>query len=357
MYDSIRPGKAWFDTEGKRIQAHGGSIITVEGVFYWYGENKERTTGEDEIWHWGVRCYSSADLYNWKDEGIIIPPNVEDLESPLHPTAMMDRPHIVYNKKTGTYVAWLKIMGEPSKFAVLEADHILGPYKMINAQVNPCGQQVGDFDIGIDEKNGNGYIISQKPHTCVYCAQMNEEYTDAQGDYSEHFFHKSPPEAREAPAHFERNGLHYLLTSGTTGYFPNPSEAAVSKEWHGPYHIQGNPHVNDTSGTSFNSQISSVFKYPGKDLYIALADRWRPDIFKLAGETYGTGEYSRQIQEKFRKIFHSDAEFVFTEEDAKDMRINSSVADYVWLPLRFDGDRVYIEWLDEWKIEDIMNAL
>ena len=27
-------------------------------------------------------------------------------------------------------------------------------------------------------------------------------------------------------------------------------------------------------------------------------------------------------------------------------------ADYVWLPLRFDGDRVIIDWLDEWRIED-----
>ena len=27
-------------------------------------------------------------------------------------------------------------------------------------------------------------------------------------------------------------------------------------------------------------------------------------------------------------------------------------ADYVWLPLRFDGDMVYIDWRDEWKISD-----
>ena len=27
-------------------------------------------------------------------------------------------------------------------------------------------------------------------------------------------------------------------------------------------------------------------------------------------------------------------------------------ADYVWLPIRFDGDKPYIEWLDEWRTED-----
>ena len=28
-YDSIRPGQVWLDTEGKRIQAHGGSVIYI----------------------------------------------------------------------------------------------------------------------------------------------------------------------------------------------------------------------------------------------------------------------------------------------------------------------------------------
>ena len=99
-YHSITPGRVWLDTDGNRIQAHGGSIITVGDTFYWYGENKEKTTGKDNIWHWGVCCYSSKDLYNWKSEGIIIPPDTRDESSPLHPSAMMDRPHIIYNERT-----------------------------------------------------------------------------------------------------------------------------------------------------------------------------------------------------------------------------------------------------------------
>ena len=30
---SITPGQVWLDTDGKRIQAHGGSILEVDGVF------------------------------------------------------------------------------------------------------------------------------------------------------------------------------------------------------------------------------------------------------------------------------------------------------------------------------------
>ena len=51
MYRAFTPGQKWLDTEGKPIQAHGGSILTVDGVFYWYGENKEKTDGKNGIWH------------------------------------------------------------------------------------------------------------------------------------------------------------------------------------------------------------------------------------------------------------------------------------------------------------------
>lgn len=357
MYDSIRPGQVWLDTDGKRIQAHGGSIIVVDDKFYWYGENKEKTTGKDEIWHWGVRCYSSEDLYNWKDEGVIIPPDTEDPSSPLYPASMMDRPHIVYNEKTGKYVAWLKIMGDPSKgeksrFAVLRADDILGPYEMVNPKVNPCGMEVGDFDIQKDPVTGKAYLYSQKPHTEIYCVELDEEYTDTLGEYSSHFPHTAPPDAREAPAHFIRNGQHYLLTSGTTGYHSNPTEAAVAKDWHGPYTVQGDPHVNDASRTSFNSQITSVFRHPRKkDLYIALADRWRPELPEIEGEDFYSGKAYEEICRMFERIFSNPEEFVL-EEGEDSLHINSACSDYVWLPLRFDGDQVMIEWLDEWRVED-----
>src|SRR6476661_10691844 len=112
MTHTIRPGQMWNDTTGRRIQAHGGSVHHEDGTFYWYGENKERTTTGHGIWHWGVRCYCSTDLYNWEDLGLIIPPDVDDPGSPLHPAQQMDRPHIIYNVATKKYVCWLRIMGE-----------------------------------------------------------------------------------------------------------------------------------------------------------------------------------------------------------------------------------------------------
>lgn len=103
-YTSIHPGEIWIDTNGRQIQAHGFSVFYDENdkCWYWYGENKERTTGGpfNKIWTYGIRCYSSKDFYNWTDEGLIIPPS-DDMSNPLHPTYCIDRPHIIYCEKTG----------------------------------------------------------------------------------------------------------------------------------------------------------------------------------------------------------------------------------------------------------------
>jgi hypothetical protein len=149
-YSSIRPGRVWLDTEGKRIQAHGGSIFFENDTFYWYGENKEKTLPGNGIWHWGVRAYSSRDLYNWKDEGLILAPDETNGESPVHPSKSMDRPHILYNQATKKYVMWIKIMNKlyphdhrSSQFmTVATSDRFLGPYT-IEKTFHPLGMNSG----------------------------------------------------------------------------------------------------------------------------------------------------------------------------------------------------------------------
>ena len=53
MHTSIRPGRPWTDTSGQPIHAHGGSILYLDGIYYWYGENKERTKPGSDVWHSG----------------------------------------------------------------------------------------------------------------------------------------------------------------------------------------------------------------------------------------------------------------------------------------------------------------
>lgn len=364
MYNSFHPGKVWLDTEGKRIQAHGGSIFYEDGTYYWYGENKEKTDGKNGIWHWGVRCYSSQDLYNWKDLGLIIPPEPEDEGSSLHPKAQMDRPHIIYNQKTKKYVCWLKVMGKTQTETVLTANRFLGPYTKVREGLTPLGMSAGDFDLTVGP-DGKAYYYFEKVHTETICADLTEDYTDVTGFYTSHFPHPCPPYVREATAHFTRKGKHYLITSGTTGYLPNPSEVAVADNYHGPFTVLGNPHPTDETHTSFHSQISSVFKVPGKkDLYIACADRWVPDfdVEAIPYEFYGK-LYEMIFTGQRDKMGALAAQYGLTQSQIMmvfgDNRRNTSQADYVWLPLRFvepcqeyPNGMVLIDWQEEWRIED-----
>ena len=144
------------------------------------GKNKEKTTGERDIWHWGVRCYASTDLYNWEDKGLIIPPDLKDPESPIHPTSMMDSPHIIYNKKTKKYVCWLKIMeidGTQTE-TVFTADNILEPYEIVRKDWYAIEKYVAENDPYhhlLSNHNCFSFYDFTRPnitHCCVQTIQM-----------------------------------------------------------------------------------------------------------------------------------------------------------------------------------------
>lgn len=345
---AFHPGRPWYDTDGKRIQAHGGSVLYEDGTYYWYGEDKSKTTGDGRVWHNGVRCYCSTDLYNWNDLDSIIPAVPDDPDNPLNPSQMMDRPHIIRNRCTGKYICWLKIMGRNGvqTCTVLAGDSLTGPYRIIRTDLRPLGMDAGDFDLAV-APDGKAYYYFERVHSELICADLTEDYTNVTGYYSTHFPHPGPPDVREAPAHFVRQNRHYLITSGTTAYLPNPSQVATADTWHGPWHVLGDLHPSDASHTSFHSQISSVFKVHGKkDLYIACADRWLPAMADLA-----YGEYAPSIRRAFSGATSEEERLrIAPALECEDK--NTSVADYVWLPIRFNNNMPIIEWADEWSIED-----
>ncbi len=339
----IYPGKVWLDTDGKRIQAHGGSMLYVDGMFYWYGENKENTLPNTEIWHNGVNLYSSKDLCSWKYEGNILKAAAEKT-NPLHPSRVMDRPHILYCEKTKKFVMWAKLVGtienrsdwNCSYMGVATADSILGPF-LLQTTFHPLGMNAGDFDL-VKDDSGKAYIIFEQVHSNMIIADLTDDYMGCTGEYSTHFENGAPPFVREAPAYFVREGKRYLLTSGTTAYFPNPSELATAKDMHGNWEILGDPCVGDVDKNSYCAQFASVFHHPTKkDLYIALGDRWLTD---LPPDMPNFFEYKAGRLQTDYDFYHATTR-------------NTSLADYVWLPLRFTEDgQPYLEWVDEWSPED-----
>ena len=347
---AVYPGRVWRDTDGKRIQAHGGALFYEDGTYYWYGENKDRTDGKCPVWTWGIRAYSSKDLYNWKDLGLIIEPDLEEPKSNLYPSAHVDRPHILKCEKTGKYVCWIKLSGEEGCFLILQADAFTGPYEIAAQNYRPFGMGVGDFDIA--EEGGRAYLFMDADHAGIIGMELSEDFLNVEKEVSRQYEGLHAPFCREGVALFARGEKKYMLTSGMTGYIPNKSDCAVSESWTEPFRSIGNPHVNDASNASFNSQISQVFKIPGKaDLYIAVADRWVPG--------YPVDAARADRLERAVAAHYEPDKYQVTPEEAQELlnspmleSADTSAADYVWLPLKFEDGRALIEWKDEWKLED-----
>ncbi|MET1754959.1 family 43 glycosylhydrolase [Novosphingobium sp. RD2P27] len=355
---SIRPGELWLDTAGKPIQAHAGGLIAVGDDFYWYGENKEFTDGKQGIESWGIRFYRSRDLYNWEDLGALIAPDTSDPTSPLSPKVFPERPHILFNPRTRKFVCWIKIRGMgPKQFrTVMTADRITGPWKLVHRELRPQGMPAGDFDLLVDEKSGNGFMYFERDHKDVVCIELTDDWTDVTDRFSSHFPRKTP-EVREAIACFQREDRIYMTSSGMTGYFPNPSEVAVARDPHGPFELLGDLHPTDASRTSFASQISYIFKHPHKrDLYIALADRWFPDV--VDDPRFASGRLSELVRGAIIKATGTPRQPLTEEERGVVMKaaaltdVNTSISRYVWLPILFRDGRPTIEWRNEWRIEE-----
>lgn len=354
---SIRPGDVWLDTAGKPIQAHAGAVISVGDRFYWYGENKEFTDGKQGIESWGIRFYRSKDLYNWEDLGALIPPDTADPKSPLSPKVFPERPHILFNPRTRKFVCWIKIRGYgPQYRTIMVADRITGPWTMVHRELRPAGLPAGDFDLLVDEASGKAYMYFEHDHQDVVCIELTPDWTNVT-DRLTHHFPGTTPDVREGIACLQRKGHIYMTSSGMTGYFPNPSEVAVGTDFLGPFELLGDLYPTDASRTSFNSQISYIFKHPRKkDLYIALADRWLPQI--ADDPRFASGRLSELVRSAITKATGTPRQPLTDEERgvigfaAALNNVNTSVSRYVWLPILFKNGRPTIEWRDEWRIEE-----
>ena len=133
---SFKPGLIWPDNEGRHINAHGGGIIFYNDTYYWFGEYRLPRSEKDRS-RYGVSCYSSKDLLNWKNEGLALK-IINDTASLLGPGCVIERPKVIFNKKTGKFVMWFhhELKGQGYKAAltgVAVSDNITGPYKYLRS--------------------------------------------------------------------------------------------------------------------------------------------------------------------------------------------------------------------------------
>jgi len=348
--NSFVPGKQWKDTDGVHINAHGGGILFIDGMYYWYGEYK--TSGRaGNVSLEGISCYTSKDLYNWHNEGIVLKVE-QDSNSEITKGCVMERPKVIFNKKTGKYVMWfhLELKGQgynAAKAAVAISDSPKGPFKfkksyrpnkgawpidfkdefkipgnneaalkswspqwltaikngMLVRKDFDKGQMSRDMTVYVDDDEKAYLIHSSEENLTLHISELTDDYLD----FTEKWTRVAPAGHNEAPAIFKKDGVYYMITSGCTGWEPNEARSFSAKSIWGPWESLGNPGVGKDASLTFHSQSTYILPVPGKkDQFIFMADRWKPE--------------------------------------------NAIEGSYVWLPISFSNGKPVLKWFDQWSL-------
>lgn len=336
---AFEPTRLWPDNNGVHINAHGGGVLFYEGVYYWFGEHKTegRRGNSAQV---GVHCYSSTDLYNWKDEGIALAVS-DDPNSDIVRGCVIERPKVIYNPKTRKFVMWfhLELRGQgytAARTASAVSDAVTGPYTYLrslrpNAGKHPInvterdlqpsrenyfqrdiegGQMARDMTLYVDDDGKAYHIAAAEENYTLHVSLLTDDYLDFTGTFSRVLSRQH----REAPAILKRNGTYYLLSSGCTGWAPNPADYAVADNIFGPYTSKGNPCAGVNPDTemgpelTFGGQSTFILPVEGKqDAFIAMFDLWRPR--------------------------------------------NPIDGRYIWLPIEFDdNEKMIIRYRDKWDL-------
>ncbi|WP_432584975.1 RICIN domain-containing protein [Streptomyces sp. HD1123-B1] len=270
---SIANATQFTDTGGAGVHAHGGGVIKVGQYYYWFGENRNA----DNTFRY-VSAYRSTDLKTWTFRNHVL----TQAADPELRSANIERPKVIYNKATGTFVMWMhkensSDYGE-ARAAVATSSTVDGTYHW-KGSFRPFGHMSRDITTFVDT-DGTGYMISAaNENRDLHVYRLNRDYTAVQTQVQKLWAGAS----REAPALFKRDGVYFLLTSGATGWAPNQQKYAtatsITGEWSG---------LNDIGdSTTYRSQTAYVLPVQGKSTgYLYMGDRWAGEGDKVNDSRY-----------------------------------------------------------------------
>lgn len=347
------PGKIWLDSDSVHINAHGGGILYFDSTYYWFGEHKvEGSIGNSA--QVGASCYSSKDLYNWKNEGIALAVTNET-GADIERGCVIERPKVIYNEITHKFVMFfhLELKGQgydAARVGIAQADTPTGSYQFIrslrpNARHYPInmteqqqndksnikdfkkwwtpqwhdavnnglfvirdfegGQMSRDMTLFVDDDKKAYHIYSSEENLTLHIAELTDDYMDYTGKY----IRIAPGGHNEAPTIFKKDGKYFMITSGCTGWAPNAARLHSADSIMGTWTEHPNPCIGNDAELTFHSQSTFVLPIAGKkNAFIFMADRWKPE--------------------------------------------NPIDGSYVWLPIVFEDSLPTIRWHKEWTIPE-----
>ena len=211
---------------GHHIQAHGAGIIEESGTFYMIGEDKTEGSAFQNI-----NCYSSTNLVEWTFEKALL---TRQADGDLGPERVVERPKVIYNEATSTYVMYLHIddssYGEAA-VGVATSNTVCGEYTYLGS-ARPLGFESRDIGLFKDD-DGSAYLLTEdvgindlvwKKSTTDHSYQrptglridaLSDDYlnvTESVYLWDENI---------ESPAVWKTNGYYFMFGSRLTGWDPN----------------------------------------------------------------------------------------------------------------------------------------
>lgn len=316
----------WIDEAGERIEAHGAGLLQSprDGRWYWYGESRKT----NDLGSHGVNCYSADHLGGpWKREGAVLRHGAGEEGADAQVLRQSDikvqgqagpfvieRPKVLYNKKTQKFVMWFHLDDADYKFrhvGVATSDSPSGPFEFLHA-LQPDGIPSLDMSLWMDVDD-KAYFVRSCDNSYMGISGLTDDYLDTTGLLS------TGPQLEGMALFRHTNGTLYMMTSHLTGWNPNPLMffRADGPDLSDPRWVDmGNP---TRDSCSFNTQPTYVVPFTtesNQTYFIYMADNW------IHGGPRGLID-----------------------------------ASYVWLPIRFQDGGVFLDKLEAWDLQDPFRAV
>jgi hypothetical protein len=262
---AIIPGGIWPDDRGNHVQAHGGGIIKIGKIYYWYGE--ERAQGLDSNFRY-VSCYASKDLCNWTFKGDVV--KMADPDN-LGSHWVLERPKVYYNAGTKKYVMYFHLDNRSYKIAkvgIAIADKPEGPFNYVNS-FRPLGHESRDIGQFIDD-DGKAYLVFEDRPFGFRIARLSADYMDVEKEMC------LIPTHMEGGAIVHYKGLYYSIGSALTGWDANPNKYATATSLEGPWTQFAD--IAPPEKKTYGAQSTMLIKVTGKkgSTIIFMGDIWKP---------------------------------------------------------------------------------
>ncbi|MFF5715036.1 RICIN domain-containing protein [Streptomyces sp. NPDC012756] len=294
---TFTPGAAWIDQNGNPLQLHGLGIVKAGKTWYGFGEDKTGKTWTDTSFK-NIPCYTSTDLRHWEYQSQALS---QQPSGDLGPNRIVERPKVIYNAATTTYVMYLHI-DDPSyseaKVGVATSSTPCGPYTY-RGSFRPLGFQSRDIGL-FQETDGSAYLLTEDRANGLRIDKLSADYLSVSSSVA-------LVDDYESPALVRANGRYYLFGSHLTGWGTNDNVYATATSLSGPW---SSFKTFAPAGTqTYNSQTANVIPVAGASgtSYVFAADRW-------------------------------------TTNDLG----NSPL---VWLPLTLSGDTADVGWFNSWSLD------